>query len=153
MCHDLMESNMPSSEDGGFPGHENTTGGRHMMYGASGTVLNSSHAGGKSCHRGIEGDVQSSEDSGFREHDNMSQNSTESGSYVDGNLVKTGSFENVAHLSQTAEDVRNQLSESLGNNEEALKGELLHIFEMYFKIDRWSGKKLRERRRRNLGTK
>ena len=106
-----------------------------MMYSAApGNVLGNSHTEGKIYHRLPEGEVQSSEDSGFREQDNLSQNSNETGSYIEVNTsAKTGTFENRAYLSPTAEDMRSQLSETRGYNQEALKEELLQIFDMYFK--------------------
>lgn len=134
MCCGAVEGDLPSGKDCAFTQHENTSGARQMMYSAAtGSVSCNSHTEGKIDHRALEGEVQSSEDSGFREQDMMSQNSNESGSYIEVNTAKTGSFENVAYLSQTAEDMRSQLSETHGNNQEALKEELLHIFEMYFK--------------------
>lgn len=134
MCHDIAAGDMPSSDACAFTGpHENISGGQQLVSSATGSVLRNSHVGAKMFHRVLEGDVQSNEDSGFREHDNISQNSNESGSYVEVNPAKTGSFENVAYLSQTAEDLRSQLSDSRDNNDEALKAELLNIFEMYFK--------------------
>ncbi|KAJ7376235.1 hypothetical protein OS493_035896 [Desmophyllum pertusum] len=79
----------------------------------------------------IEGGMRSSKDSGFIEHDNASQHSNESETYTEANLGK------VLHLSQSTEEFRMELNE---NEEEALKEELLHIFErerssleMYFK--------------------
>ena len=59
--------------------------------------------------------------------DNMSQESNEYESYSKGSLVKTVSYQNVTHLPQTAgNDFRIELDET---EEEALKEELLYIFE------------------------
>ena len=72
------------------------------------------------------------------ENDNMSQQSNESESYNEANLAK--SVSNVAYLSQTSKDFQIDLTENVGNDDEALKEELMHIFEreraaleMYFK--------------------
>ena len=70
--------------------------------------------------------------------DNFSQEGNESESYDEGNLMKAVSYQNIIQFSQTSgEDFRIELSE---NDEEALKDELLHIFdrerstlEMYFR--------------------
>ncbi|KAK2567794.1 hypothetical protein P5673_007665 [Acropora cervicornis] len=70
--------------------------------------------------------------------DNLSQEGNESEGYEEGNLVKAVSYQNIIQFSQTSgEDFRIELSE---NDEEALKDELLHIFdrerstlEMYFR--------------------
>ncbi|KAL9987731.1 hypothetical protein ACROYT_G002084 [Oculina patagonica] len=133
MCHHVAEGDMPSSEACAFTGHEDISGGQQMVSSATGSILRNSHVGAKMFHRVLAGDVQGNEDSDFREHDNVSQHSNKSGSYVEVNPAKAGSFENVAYLSQTAEDLRSQLGESRDNNDEALKAELLDIFEMYFK--------------------
>ena len=131
MCCGAVEGDKPSEKDCTYTRHENTSGARQMTYSAAtGSVLGNGHTEGKIYHRLPEGEMQSNEDSGFREQDNTSQNSNESGSYT---AAKTGSFENVAYLSPTAEDMRSQLSETHRNNQEALKEELLQIFEMYFK--------------------
>ena len=135
MCYGAVEDDKPSHNDCTYSGHENTSGARQMMYSAATRgVLSNGHTAGKIYHRLPEGKVQSSEDSGFREQDNMSQNSNESGSYIEVNTAaKTGTFENVAYLSPTAEEMRSQLTETHGNNQESPKEELLQIFEIYFK--------------------
>ena len=133
MCQDEADGDTPSSEDRAFTGRKNIFEGQRILYSATGSVLRNGYGGATSFNRVLEGDVQSSEESGFREHDKISQNSNESGSYVEVNPAKAGCFENVSYLSQTAEGVRSQLSESHGSNDEALKEELLNIFEMYFK--------------------
>ena len=131
MCYGAVKGDKPSHNDCTYSGHENTSGARQLMYSAA---TGGSHTERKIYHPLPEGEVQSSEDSGFREQDNMSQNSNESGSYTEVNTAaKTGTFEDVAYLSPTAEEIRSQLSETHGNNQEALKEELLQIFEIYFK--------------------
>lgn len=129
MGHGIIEGEIQSTKDSPFTGHKD----RQIIYSATGTVFDGSHGGGNISPRRIEGDIQSNEDSGFREHDNMSQNSNDSGSYIEVNLVKTGSFENLAHPLQAAKDIQSQLDEVRGNNEEAFKEELLRLFEVYFK--------------------
>lgn len=70
--------------------------------------------------------------------DNLSQEGNESEGYEEENLVKAVSYQNIIQFSQiSGEDFRIELSE---NDEEALKDELLHIFdrerstlEMYFR--------------------
>lgn len=146
----VAEGDKPSHNDRTYSGHENTSGARQTMYSAAaGGAFSNSHTEGKIYHRLPESEVQSSEDSGFREQDNMSQNSNQSGSYIEVNTAaKTGTFENVAYLSPTAEDMRSQLSETHGNNQEVLKEELLQIFEIYFKgkmEDRLRGFRSRQR--------
>ena len=128
------EGDKPSRNDCTYSGHENTSGARQMMHSAAtGGVLSNSHTERKIYHR-LPEEVQSSEDSGFREQDKMSQNSNESGSYIEVNTAAlTGTFENVAYRSPTAGDMRSHLNEAQGNNQEALKEELLQIFEIYFK--------------------
>ena len=149
MCYGAVQGDLPSKEHCTYTGHENTSAARQMMYSpASGSVLGNSHTEGKIYRRVLESEVQSSEDSGFKEQDNMSQNSNESGSYIEvSTAAKTGSCENVAYLSQTAEDMPSQLSEPASNNQEALKEDLLHIFELYFKSkmeDRLQGSRGRQ---------
>lgn len=76
-------------------------------------------------------------DTGFLENDNLSQGSNGSESYSESALVSSVGYLNVAgHSSQTYEEFQLDLSE----NDEALKEELMHIFErertaveMYFK--------------------
>lgn len=130
----ILNNNYPkadmsqNTEDFAFSRHKN----RQTIPSAS--VLDSGHVGGSNSARGIESDVQSNEaDSGFREHDNMSQNSNDSGNYIEMNVVKTGSFENLACSLPTAEDIQSQLGKAQGNSEEAFKEELLRLFEVYFK--------------------
>ena len=77
-------------------------------------------------------------DNGFLENDNLSQGSNGSESYPEFALVSSVGYHNVAeHSSQTYEEFQLDLSE---NDDEALKEELMHIFErertaieMYFK--------------------
>ena len=77
-------------------------------------------------------------DNGFLENDNLSQGSNGSESYPESALVPSVGYYNVAgHSSQTYEEFQLDLSE---NDDEALKEELMHIFErerttveMYFK--------------------
>lgn len=77
-------------------------------------------------------------DTGFLENDNLSQGSNGSESYSESALVSSVGYHNVAgHSSQTYEEFQLDLSE---NDDEALKEELMHIFErkrtaveMYFK--------------------
>lgn len=77
-------------------------------------------------------------DTGFLENDNLSKGSNGSESYPESALVSSVGYHNVAgHSSQTYEDFQLDLSE---NDDEALKEELMHIFErertaveMYFK--------------------
>lgn len=128
MCCGAVKGDLTSSKGCTYIGNEGASNGRQMMH--PGSVLGNGHAQEKIYHRVLQGEVQNSEDSGFREQDNTSQNSNESGSYIE---IKTESFENVAYLSQTAEVMRSQLIETHSNNTEALKEELLQIFEMYFK--------------------
>lgn len=131
MCCGAVKGDIPSSKDCTYIGNEDASNARQMMY--PGSVLGNSHAQEKIYHRVLQGEVQNSEDIGFREQDN-SQDSNESGSYTEMSpAAKSESFENVAYLSQTAEVMRSQLSETNSNNTEALKEELLQIFEMYFK--------------------
>ena len=77
-------------------------------------------------------------DIGFLENDNLSQGSSGSESYPKSALVSSVGYHNVAgHSSQTYQEFQLDLSE---NDDEALKEELMHIFErektaveMYFK--------------------
>ena len=89
----------------------------------------------KVCRHGV------SKTEGMRNKENddtLSQEGNESEGYDEGNLVKAVSHQNIIQFSQTSgEDFRIELSE---NDEEALKEELLHIFdrerstlEMYFR--------------------
>lgn len=133
----ILDSNYPradmsqNAEDFAFAGHKN----RQIIPSATGSVLDGGHVnGGSNSARGIESDAKSNEaDSGFREHDNMSQNSNDPESYMEMNVVKTGSFENHARSLPTAEDIQSQLVMAQGSNEEAFKEELLRLFEVYFK--------------------
>ena len=128
MCCGAVKGDLTSSKGCTYIGNEDASYARQMMY--PGSVLGNNHAQEKIYHRVLQGEVQNSEDSGFREQDNTSQNSNESGSYIE---IKTESFENVAYLSQTAEVKRSHLIETHSNNTEALKEELLQIFETYLK--------------------
>ena len=133
----ILDSNYPradmsqNAEDFSFAGHKN----KQIIPSATGSVLDGGHVnGGSNSARGIESDTKSNEaDSGFREHDNMSQNSNDSESYMEMNVVKTGSFENHARSLPTAEDIQSQLVMAQGSSEEAFKEELLRLFEVYFK--------------------
>ena len=135
MCCGAVEGDIPSEKACTYTRHQDTSGALQVMYSdASESVLRNSHTEEKIYHRLPEGEVQSSEDSGFRERDDMSQNSNDSARYIEVNTAaKTGTFENGAYLSPTAEDMRGQQSETHGDNQEALKEELVQIFEMYFK--------------------
>ena len=97
---------------GGFTEHDNISGERTMTYSSSGTVTTSQAAGKMYRHGAIEGSMRTSKDSGFGEHDSL--NSNEAESYTEANLVKG------------IEEFQIELNES---DEEALKEELLHIFE------------------------
>lgn len=133
-CHEIVESDMPNSEDSAFTREQNISGEQQMIHSATGSVIRNSPEGAKIFHGVLEGDVRSSEDSGFREHDNISQNSNESRSYVAVNPAKTGNYENVACFPKTTEGrVQSLLSERHASDEEALREELLNMFEMYFK--------------------
>ena len=126
---DELESN-----SGVFTENEDISGERTMMYSEVETVT-SSQAAGKIYRCGsLEGGMRSSKDSGIGEQDNVSQNSNEFEVYTETNLIKTAGS---GHLSQSSDEFQIELSE---NDEEALKEELLHIFErertslgMYFK--------------------
>ncbi|XP_068737417.1 golgin subfamily A member 6-like protein 6 [Montipora capricornis] len=85
---------------------------------------NSSHGASKICRHGVPttGQLVDKEN-----EDNMSQEENESESFDEENLVKAVSYERGIQFSQTScEDFRVELSE---NDEEALKEELIHIFE------------------------
>ena len=119
---------------GVFAENESISGGRTMVYSASGTVTSSQAAGKIYRYGSFEGGMRSSKDSGIGEQDNVSQNSNEFEVYTETNLIKTAGF---GHLTQSSDEFQIELSE---NDEEALKEELLHIFErertslgMYFK--------------------
>ena len=114
--------------------NQDLSGGRTMVYSSSGTVTSSQAAGKIYRYGSVEGGMRSSKDSGIGEQDNESQNSNEFGVFTETNLIKAVGF---GHLTQSSDDFQIELSE---NDEEALKEELLHIFErertslgMYFK--------------------
>ncbi len=111
------------SHKGGFTEHNDISGGRTMMYSSSGTITSSQSAGKMYRHGAIEGGMRTSKDSGLGEQDNVSQNSNEAESYTEANL---GKAVGLAHLSQASDEFQIELNE---NDEEALKEELLHIFE------------------------
>ena len=134
MCHDMFEGDMQNTKDRACSGQQDFYGGQRMMYSATGSALRNSHVEAKISHGVFEEDVQTSEDIDVREHDNISQNSNESGRYIKVNPAKTGSYENVAYFPKTAESrVQSLLSECHASDEEALREELLNMFEMYFK--------------------
>ena len=117
-----------------FTENQDTSGGRTMVYSSSGTVTSGQVAGKIYRYGSVEGGMRSSKDSGIGEQDNVSQNSNEFEVYTDTNLIKASGF---GHLTQSSDEFQIELSE---NDEEALKEELLHIFErertslgMYFK--------------------
>ena len=122
------------SNRGVFTENEDISGERTLMYSESGTVTSSQAAGKIYRYGSFEGGMRSSKDSGIGEQDNVSQNSNEFEVYTETNLIKTAGF---GHLPQSSDEFQIELSE---NDEEALKEELLHIFErertslgMYFK--------------------
>ena len=122
------------SNRGVFTENEDISGERTMMYSESGTVTSSQAAGKIYRYGSFEGGMRSSKDSGIGEQDNVSQNSNEFEVYTETNLIKTGGF---GLLPQSSDEFQIELSD---NDEEALKEELLHIFErertslgMYFK--------------------
>lgn len=117
-----------------FTENQDTSGGLTMVYSSSGTVTSGQAAGKIYRYGSVEGGMRSSKDSGIGEQDNVSQNSNEFEVYTDTNLFKASGF---GHLTQSSDEFQIELSE---NDEEALKEELLHIFErertslgMYFK--------------------
>ena len=117
-----------------FTENQDTSGGRTMVYSSSGTVTSGQAAGKIYRYGSVEGGMRSSKDSGIGEQDNVSQNSNEFEVYTDTNLIRASGF---GHLTHSSDEFQIELSE---NDEEALKEELLHIFErertslgMYFK--------------------
>ena len=117
-----------------FTENEDISGERTMVYSSSGIVTSSQAAGKIYRYGSFEGGMRSSKDSGIGEQDNASQNSNEFEVYTETNLIKAAGF---GHLTQSSNEFQIELSE---NDEEALKEELLHIFErertslgMYFK--------------------
>ena len=148
--HGFIEGDFQGSKDSGFAEHIST--GQEITNAASATVNSSNNERFMCRHGCVRGDIEESKDrdlteddhirSGkddeFMENDNMSQQSNESESYNEANLAK--SVSNVAYLSQASEDFQIDLTENVGNDDEALKEELMHIFEreraaleMYFK--------------------
>ena len=111
------------SNRGVFAENEDISGGQTMVYSSSGTVTSSQAAGKIYRYGPFEGGMRSSKDSGIGEQDNVSQNSNEFEAYTETNLIKTARF---GHPTQSCDEFQIELSE---NDEEALKEELLHIFE------------------------
>lgn len=120
--HETLLEDVNRSKDGSTTEHKHISSGQKVY--STLQTSNSSHGQSAMCRHGL----VTAENLDIRDDDdNMSQESNEYESYNKGTLVKTVSYQNVTNLSQTVgKDFRIELDET---EEEALKEELLHIFE------------------------
>ena len=143
--HECLEDDTQQSKGRGRTQHEHLSG-RQSMHS---TIVAAKSSEAKICRHGVltTETLDSNDDD-----DNTSQERNESQSYNKANLVKTMSCQNVSQFPQTSDDFQIELSE---NDEEALKEELMHIFdrerttlEMYFRTK--MDERLREFRGRQI---
>ena len=120
--HGALSEDIHRSKDSSTAEHKHISSGQKVY--SKLQTSNSSHGQSVMCRHGVvTADSLDIKD----DDDNTSQESNEYESYNKGSLVKTVSYQNVTHLSQTAgKDFQIELDET---EEEALKEELLHIFE------------------------